>query len=483
MAQREPSRRCPSNLRVTSIDVRGRLLHCLVAASLLDLWACPVQAQPTVQRWVSSSDMSKRLSPESALKFASGPSEAKRIIHVDASQRFQSILGLGSSLEHSTCYNISQLPQARQEAVIASIVDPEKGIGMNLMRVCIGTPDFTASPWYSYDDMPAGQTDPEMKHFSIEKDREYVLPILKMALQKNPKLVFFASPWSPPAWMKTNGNLCGGRIDPKHFRSLARYLVKFIEAYEAEGIKIHAITPQNEPDFFPNTYPTCGWSPEEQRDFIRDHLGPEFHTSGITAKIWGFDHNFNYLRFPTTILRDTEAAHYVDGTGFHHYEGKPAAMTTLHEQFPDKHIYFTEGSVFDMGGAAEIIAFLRHWARCYNAWVTVIDHQSQPNPGPHTCSPTCIVLDSDNLTLDYNFDYYMYGQFMKFIRAGAVRIHSDLPSKSLPNVALRNPDGTIVLVVANLSRSATTFDIQWNHKHLTAQIGGHSVATYCWPAP
>jgi len=135
------------------------------------------------------------------------------------------------------------------------------------------------------------------------------------------------------------------------------------------------------------------------------------------------------------------------------------AMTTLHNKFPDKHIYFSEGSVFGMEGAAQIITFLRHWARSYNVWVTIIDHRAQPNPGPHDCSPTCIVLNSDTLALDYRFDYYMYGQFMKFIRPGAVRIHSDLPSKSLPNVAVRNSDGAIVLVVTNLKNSPARFAV------------------------
>ncbi len=483
MSHRAQLDRCRPDLSVTSIDRWKFALLCWALLASLGAWTHPAQGGSPVQSWVSSSDMIRRLSAQKPLRFASGKSSAGTVIGVDANQAFQSILGLGSSLEHSTCYNISKLPKARQEAVIESIVDPEKGIGMNLMRICIGTPDFTASPWYSYDDMPAGQTDPEIKHFSIEKDREYVLPILKMALRQNPKLVFFASPWSPPAWMKTNNNLCGGRMDPKHFRSLARYLVKFIEAYEAEGIKIQAITPQNEPDYFPNSYPTCGWSPELQRDFIRDHLGPEFQQSGVAAKIWCFDHNFNFLRFPTTILRDPEAAQYVDGTGFHHYEGKPSAMTTLHKRFPGKHIYFTEGSVFGIEGAGQIIAFLRNWAKSYNAWVTIIDHKSEPNPGPHSCSPTCIVLNSDDLTLKYNFDYYMYGQFMKFIQAGAVRIESNLPSKSLPNVALRNPDGTIVLVVANLKPSKASFDVEWKGSHLTAEIAGHSVATYRWSAP
>jgi O-glycosyl hydrolase len=446
----------------------------------------PGQAETPVHWWVSSGDMSQKLSPQPPMHFVAGPSDAKTTIHVDPGRTFQSVLGLGSSLEHSTCYNISRLPRDQQEKVIESLVDAEKGIGMSLMRICIGTPDFTASGWYSYDDRPPGEADPELKQFSIDKDRQYVLPVLKLALEKNPHLVFFASVWSPPGWMKTSRELCGGKIDPKHFPSLARYFARFIEAYQAEGIKIHAITPQNEPGYSPSSYPTCGWTAEQQRDFIRDDLGPEFRTRGIATKIWCYDHNFNNLRFPTTILGDPEASRFVDGTAFHHYEGKASAMTALSEKFPDKHAYFTEGSVFGVKGAAQIIEFLRHGARSYNAWVTIIDHQGRPNPGPHDCSPTCVVLNSDDLTLDYRFDYYMYGQFMKFIRPGTIRVHSDEPSESLPNCAVRNPDGSIVLVVVNRKSQSSRFDIEWNSTHLTTDIGGDSVATYCWnasPAP
>lgn len=250
--------------------------------------------------------------------------------------------------------------------------------------------------------------------------------------------------------MKTNDSLCGGRIDPRHFPSLARYLARFVEAYEAEGIRIHALTPQNEPGYFPRSYPTCGWTASQQRDFIGDYLGPEFQRRGIATKIWCYDHNFNNLRFPTAILSDPRAAAYVDGTAFHHYEGKPSAMTKLHDKFPDKHVYFSEGSVFGLAGARQIIDFLRNRACSYNAWVTVIDQNGRPNPGPHNCSPTCIVLDRDTLALDYRFDYYLYGQFMKFIRPGAVRIQSNVPLKSLPNVAVRNRDASIALVVTNL---------------------------------
>lgn len=437
-------------------------------------------AETTVHCWVSSADMSQRLASQPAMRFVEGPSDTKTTIHVDPDRTFQSILGLGSSLEHSTCYNISRLPRDRQERVIESLVDAEKGIGMSLMRICIGTPDFTASPWYSYDDMPPGQTDPELKHFSIDKDRAYVLPILKLALQKNPDLVFFASVWSPPGWMKTNGKLGGGKIAPKHFPSLAQYFVRFIEAYEAAGIKVYAITPQNEPGYSPRSYPTCGWTAEQQRDFIRDHLGPAFQAKTIATKIWCYDHNFNNLRFPNTILADPDASRYVDGTAFHHYEGRPSAMRRLSDTFPDKHVYFTEGSVFGVEGAAQIVEFLRNGARSYNAWVTIIDHKGKPNPGPHDCSPTCIVLNSDSLTLDYRFDYYMYGQFMKFFRPAAVRVHSDELPGPLANCAVRNLDGSMVLVVVNRGAQPARFDVARGDGHLSTEISGHSVATYRW---
>ena len=440
----------------------------------------PVQAESLVHWWVSSSDMSRRLSLQEPLSLVAGPADAKITIHVDAARKFQSILGLGSSLEHSTCYNISRLPQVQQAKVIESLFHADKGIGMSLMRICIGTPDFTASKWYSYDDMPAGQNDPELEHFSIDKDRQYVLPVIKLALRENPELILFASSWSPPGWMKTNRELCGGRIDPKQFPSLARYFSRFIEAYAAEGIKIYAITPQNEPGYCPSSYPTCGWTAKQQRDFIRNYLGPEFQARSIGTKIWCYDHNFNDLQFPTTILSDPEASRYVDGTAFHHYEGKPSAMMKLSKQFSDKHVYFTEGSVFGVEGAAEIIEFLRNGAESYNAWVTIIDDKGQPNPGPHDCSPTCIVLDSDNLTLDYRFDYYMYGQFMKFIRPGAVRVYSNEPSDFLANCAVRNSNGSIVLVVVNRKVQSSRFDIEWNHKHLSTEIPSESVATYRW---
>src|SRR5262249_21384969 len=149
--------------------------------------------------------------------------------------------------EHSTCSNLFRLTLSEREQAIEDLVSPSTGIGMNLMRVCIGTSDFAGEDWYSYDDLLPGQNDPELSHFSIDPDRAYILPVLKVAKQKNPDLLFFASPWSPPGWMKTTGNMIGGELLPKWYATYARYLVRFIEAYEAEGIPIHGITVQNEP--------------------------------------------------------------------------------------------------------------------------------------------------------------------------------------------------------------------------------------------
>jgi glucosylceramidase len=464
----------------------ARALHrfpgwvCACLASAFAVFSPAAQAQPAVEWWSSSEDLKHQLTPQPALKFAPEQAATQPSVRVETTTTHPSILGLGSSFEHSTCYNLSLLPPDRRERAIESLVHPTKGIGMSLMRICIGTPDFTASPWYTYDDLPPGQKDPELKHFSIAKDRAYVLPVLQAARRINPELKFFASPWSPPAWMKTSGRIGGGRINPEHFRRFAEYLARFIEAYREEGIEIHAITIQNEPEYAPDTYPTCRWTAKEQRDFIRDHLGPVFQAHRLSTLIWCFDHNFNNPGFAATILRDPAAARYVDGTAFHHYEGKPAAMRKLQEEFPAKHLYFTEGSTFGAEGAAQIISFLRHGSRSYNAWVTMIDHRMQPNPGPHDCSPTCVVLQRDRLEIDYRFDYFMYGQFMKFVRPGARRLASTESGKLPTHVAFRNPDGSLVLVAANPESRDRDLTVSWSGLGFSATLSPRSVSTFRW---
>jgi glucosylceramidase len=436
-----------------------------------------------IEQWVSTEDLSRRLTTLDPLPWQEAGEPQADMIVVDPSLRYQSVVGIGSSLEHSTCYNLSLLSPELRDDVLVRLLDPDRGIGMSQMRICIGTPDFTASPWYSYHDLPPGDSDPQLERFSIAKDRAYVLPILQAARRIAPDLKFQASPWSPPAWMKTNGALTGGEIDPAHFATYALYLAKFVAAYEAEGLPIYAITLQNEPQYNPDTYPTCGWTAEQQRDFVRDHLGPLWRERELRPLIWCFDHNFNDPGFAATVLADANAAQFVDGTAFHHYEGEPSAMSELRARFPDKSLYFTEGSTFGVGGAAEIIRFFRNWARCYNAWVTMIDRDLQPNPGPHDCSPTCIVLDPASRTVEYRFEYYMYGHFSKFIRPGAVRIAASEPGTGISTTAFQHDDGAVALVVANERETDVRLTIACAGKHALVDLPARSVATLRWTAP
>ncbi|MHB9010131.1 MAG: glycoside hydrolase family 30 protein, partial [Limisphaerales bacterium] len=294
----------------------------------------------SIQWWVSSTDLQNRLAGQPRLDWRLSPDGKRReAISVDPTIRHQTMLGLGSSLEPSTCWNLSLLPETGRERAMERLVDPRAGCGMNLMRICIGTPDFTGDPWYSYNDLPPGQSDLLLKRFTIEKDRAYILPILKLARAKNPDLLFFASPWSPPAWMKDGGRLAGGALWVRHHPVYAEYFVRFIQAYEAEGIPIHAVTVQNEPgvdrarEKDPKWhYPSCRWTAEQERDFIRDHLGPAFRRHGLKTRIWCYDHNYNVkptvddpgLDYPRTILRDPAAAAFVSGVAFHGYAGEPA---------------------------------------------------------------------------------------------------------------------------------------------------------------
>ncbi|MGC8845981.1 MAG: glycoside hydrolase family 30 protein, partial [Candidatus Hydrogenedens sp.] len=358
----------------------------------------------TVQVWMSSED-GKYLLTEQAVRIEKPKKTRDILIEINPEEKYQTILGMGGSLEHSTCFNLMKLSPDKREEVITKLVDPEKGIGMNLIRLCIGTSDFVGEAYYSYNDCPEGEIDPELNRFSIDKDRVYVIPIIKMVQEKNSEVLFFASPWSPPGWMKDTKTMNGGVLLEEYYPAYANYLKKFIESYTAEGIPIYAITAQNEPRMNDKDYPTCLWTAEQQRDFIRDFLGPCFEKAGISTKIWCWDHNWNFLDFPRSIFTDVNASKYVEGTGFHLYEGKVDAQSILHNEFPDKHIYFTEGSTFLSRGAVKIIEIFRNWSRSYNLWVICLDWQRKPNRGPHNASPTMIVLKEDN-TIEYRYDYY-----------------------------------------------------------------------------
>jgi glucosylceramidase len=315
--------------------------------------------------------------------------------------------------------------------------------------------------------------------------------VLKLARELNPDLLFYASPWSPPAWMKTNQSLIGGSLDRKWYGAYARYFVKFVQAYQGEGIPIHAVTIQNEPGVDRSKqpvrwhYPSCRYTGEQERDFIRDHLGPAFSAAGLKTKIWSYDHNFNEkaggddpgIDYPTVVMTDAQAGKYVAGVAFHGYEGNPAGMSTFHARFPNVPVHFSEGSVFGIRGVAELIAILRNWASSYNAWVTIIDENRGPNNGPFKPSRTMITLDSKAGEVKYHSDFYFYTQFMRFVKRGAVRLGS---SGAPENVAFQNPDGQIVLIMANTEQKEARVRVESDGSAFETVLPRQSVGTYAW---
>ena len=462
---------------------------------LIILAAFPLEAATPVERWLTTADLRQRISAQDPLAFATTSGVPQNRIEILDTITFQTILGLGSSLEPTTCSNFRRMTAAEREELMERVVNPERGIGMNLMRLCIGTPDFTGDPWYSYGDLPPGETDPELKRFSIDRDRAYILPVIQLARRKNPSLLFFASPWSPPGWMKSNGTLIGGHLLPRWYPVYAQYFVRFIQAYEAEGIPIFAVTIQNEPGVDRATeksrkwhYPSCRWTGEQERDFIRDHLGPALLKAGLQTKIWCYDHNYNEksadddpgLDYPRTIMRDARAAAFVEGVAFHGYVGKASGMSSFHGEFPSLPIHFSEGSVFGIKGAVQLIEYFRNWATSYNAWVLMLDDEGKPNNGPFAAKYATVALSTKTLEPDYLLDYHIYGQFMKFIPRGAVRVESQPFGQAPAQVAFRTPDGHMVLIAANPAAKDMRFAIQWQRLICDVILPAKSVATWRW---
>jgi glucosylceramidase len=434
--------------------------------------------------WFSSKDGQQyRLTQQPSLAFGPARDTHGTTIQLDPSTTYQSILGIGSSLEEASVYHLARMSAENRERVLKDLVDPDKGIGWNLFRICFGTSDFTGRPYYSYDDLPAGSTDKALEQFSIQKDVDYhIVDIIRQVLALNPEVRIFASPWSPPGWIKSSGSMCGGHLLPQYYGVAARYYRMAIQAYERLGIPIYAFTLQNEPLMVHRAYPTCRFTWQEHNAFLKA-VRAEFDQHGIATRIWIFDHNFkDAMRYPARILQDSESYAATDGIAFHSYEGSATAMTDLHNAFPDKDIFFTERSTWGPRGIDEILQYLRNWAKSYNAWVTCLDDRQQPNAGPHSCSPTFVVVNRDDPD-DYRYipEYWLLGQISRFVRRDAMRIESNYGSRrTVTNAAFLNPDGTVALIVVNQTKREQRFTIALPHTQAKAVIPAETVATYVW---
>lgn len=411
------------------------------------------------------------------------PSTASTII-VKPEHTYQRMLGIGTSLEETTIHNLSKMDEQQRAAIIRQLTDRENGIGFNLFRLTIGTSDFTAEPFYTYNDLAEGETDLEMKRFSIQRDIDLnIIQTVQELLKSAPDTVFFASPWSPPAWMKTNGSLKRGSLKEgaEYTEALARYYRLAIQAYEEQGIPIYAMTLQNEP-LLEIDYPSCHMTPARQQE-LAAALRREFDAHDMKTKLWIFDHNFNDAwDYIAPILNDAEGSSVVDGLALHDYEGSPAIMSELHAAYPDKPIYLTERALWGTAGADRMAQYFRNYACSYNSWVTMLDSQIGTHQWVGTPGPTMFVQDAAEPNRYWKTpEYYLLAQYARFVQHGAYRIESTYGSAdTITNVAFRNPDGSLVAVVINQTDSEQPFRVLCEGKQFTAVLPACAVGTYVW---
>jgi len=408
------------------------------------------------------------------------------LIEIEPATTFQTMDGFGFALTGGSAMHLYNMSAAKRHALLTELFDyNDNNIGISYLRISIGASDLDASV-FSYDDLPSGETDVNMDHFSLAPDRQYLIPILKEILTINPNIKILGSPWSAPLWMKTNNNSVGGSLKQEYYDAYAKYFVKYIQGMAQEGITIDAITIQNEPLHDGNN-PSMYMPASEQAAFIKSSLGPAFKTAGIQTKIIVYDHNCDRTDYPTEIYQDADASQYVDGAAFHLYAGSINSLAALHNSYPDKNLYFTEqwiGAPGDFPNDLKwhtrelIIGASRNWCKNVLEWNLAADSNLQP----HTdggCSQClgALSIDGDNVTR--NPAYYIIAHASKFVRPGSVRISSNQPD-NLPNVAFKTPDGSTVLIVLNDATTSQSFNMKLGVETVTSTLAGGAVGTYIW---
>ena len=358
------------------------------------VWLATMTAAATdVEVWLTRGDGGSLLESRPTLTFAAGTGTHSTKVQVDPASTYQLIDGFGASVTDSSAWLIwNELDAAARTALLDELFSPTAGIGMSFVRVPIGASDFALTP-YTYDDMPAGQTDPTLANFSIAHDLPYIIPTLTAALAHNDQLKLLASPWSPPAWMKTTGTLFGGVLQTQYYDEYAQYFVRFVQEYEAAGVPIHSVTPQNEPLNTTTSMPAATMQTYQQSAFVGDHLGPAFAAAGISAKILAFDHNWADWSYPVVVLNDPEAGAYVAGAAFHGYDGDASQQSQFHALHPNAEIHFTEITGGDWspnfsdslvwGASSIVIGATRNWSRSVIYWNIALDQNHGPRIG--TC--------------------------------------------------------------------------------------------------
>lgn len=457
------------------------------AGRALPMWAQGAVSSAPVKVW--STYRERRHATEAALAW-----KPATLVHADAillntHVARQQMLGFGAAMTDAACYVISQMKATERAELMHEMFAPGE-MALNVCRTTIGASDYSRK-LYSYDE--STEPDPELKKFSIDYDKAYILPVLREARKVNPELFLFSSPWSPPGWMKANNSMLGGAMRKLSFGPYAQYFVKFMEAYKAEGVTIDAVTVQNETDAEQDgRMPACLWAQEEEIEFVKLHLGPALRKAGLPAKIWVIDHNYNLWGRALGELSDPAAYEYIDGIAWHGYVGDPSAMTRVHEAFPAKGAHWTEGgpdiSQPDYATdyttwATTFNGIVNNWSESITAWNLALDEKGNPNIGPFPCGGV-VTVENGTGKVTRSGQYWAFAHFTKHVQRGAQvfateGVGRDGAAGPVTHTGFRNPDGKNVVVLANKGPQ-TVVQLVEGARMLEVELPADSVFTVEW---
>jgi len=449
-------------------------------------------AQRTIRVIQTEQNSQDRLTEKASLIFRPDEHGTEMpFINIYEDLTYQEIIGFGGAITEAAAVTAAKLGDGNRDEIIKAYYDSEDGIGYTICRTHINSCDFSLGN-YAYVE----EEDPTLANFDISRDKETLIPYIKQAASTaGGGFLLYASPWSPPKWMKTTGEMNnGGKLKPEYRDAWARYYVKFIEAYEAEGLPVWGLTVQNEPKAV-QRWDSCIYTGEEERDFVKNHLGPTLEASGMSRiKLMIWDHNKERLYDRAKIaFEDPEASKYIWGAGFHWYSGDHfESLSAVHDRFPDKQLVFTEGC--HEGGvqigswksgeryAHDIIGNLNNWMSAWTDWNIVLDEQGGPNHVGNYCDAP-IIADTKSDSLTYQSSYFYIGHFSKYIRPGAVRIGCTKYTDKLETTAFRNTDGTIAVVVLNRTDESVPFTLRNNDELAETSIPAHAIQTLLFANP
>lgn len=444
-------------------------------------------ASGPVKVWSTYRD--RRHAPADALTWKPLNQVSATAIMLDPHTTKQEMLGFGAAMTDAACYMLSRLSDAERAPLMHELFAPDQ-MAMNVCRTTIGASDYSRTV-YSYDE--SNEPDPELKKFSIDHDKAYILPVLREARKANPELFLFSSPWSPPGWMKPDHTMLGGAMRKTSFGPYAQYFLKFLDGYKAEGVAIDAVTVQNETDAEQEgNMPACLWAQEAEMEFVKSHLGPGLRKAGMPTKIWVLDHNYSLWGRAIDELSDPGAYEYIDGIAWHGYVGEASAMSRVHDAFPQKNAYWTEGGPdirqpdyqTDYTKWADTFnGIVNNWARSITSWNMALDENGNPNIGKFSCGGV-VTIDNASHKVTRSGQFWAFAHYSKHIKRGA-RVFAtdgigyDGAGGPVSHAGFRNPDGSTVVVLAN-SGEQTRAQLVLGAQMLEVDLPADSVYTLHW---